>query len=432
MRHSFQRRLVVHISAAVVVLGLLAAAAQFVLAWRELREAQDDMLRQVAALALVHPGREASTFGHVALGDHDSRLLLAVLPIDPSPAWLRPVPGPGLHTVDGPGGPMRVEVRHAGACTAIVAQSTDAADEPAWNGAARALLPSLLLVPLLIWLIIRLVRGEFAPIARAAQELRAQHALLEARLGLENLPTEIQPFIDAIEDLLRRTHALMRQQQRFVADAAHELRSPLTALALQARNLRHAQSLDDALERLVPLEQGIERARKLSEQLLGLARIDGADAPAESVDICALARELLAEFLPLAEQRGIDLGLDAPERIMTRTSPAMLRAILANALDNAIKYSPRGGDVTLVVRDVDGRVRCEVVDSGPGIPVAQRKDAFKPFHRLHGNDVGGAGLGLAIAHEAAARLGATLALRDRADRSGLVFGVELPRTAAVR
>ncbi len=425
MTHSFQRRLLVHLAIAVVVLGLLGAAGQFVLAWRELRESQDDMLRQVAALALSEPGHASPSLGRVAIGDHDSRLLLFVSPGDPTPTWLRRIPAPGLHTVDSPRGPLRVEVRRAGRDTVVVAQSTDARDELAWAGAMRALLPSLLLVPLLIWLINRRIRAEFAPIARAARRLEMQDALREPQLEMERMPSEIQPFIDAIEGLLGRTHALMQQQQRFIADAAHELRSPLTALALQARNVRHASSHEEAKTRLAPLEQGIERARKLTEQLLGLARMSGlAVTPAET-DVSAVARDVIAEFLAQAEQKDIDLGFDGPEVMSTVTVPTLLRTILSNAVDNAIKYTPNGGEITLALRGSPGQIRLEVIDSGPGIPAAQREDAFKPFHRLHDNDVEGTGLGLAIASEAAARLGTTLSLHDRPDRDGLVFRVEL-------
>lgn len=426
MRRSFQRRLLLHIGGAVMLLGLVAAVAQFVLAWRELREFQDDMLRQVAALALTHPGRDASSLGRLRLGDNDSRIQLAMLPADPAPAWFDAALGDGLHTVDSPAGRMRVFVERSGGHTAIAAQPTDARDELAWNGAWRALLPSLALVPLLIWLISRVVRGEFAPIARAAGRIAAQRAVRESGLGIdEDLPVEIQPFVEAIDGLLQRTHDLVRQQQRFIADAAHELRSPLTALALQAGNVRKADSLEEARNRLRPLEAGIARARKLTEQLLGLARMESGKVEDEPVDLGGLALELLAEFHTEAQRRRIDLGLDAPDPITANTSRLLLRTILSNALDNALKYTPEGGEVTLAIRRAGDTVQCEVVDSGPGIAPSERAAVFQPFHRLHGNAVEGTGLGLAIASEAAGRLGAKVSLHDRPGRGGLVFRLEL-------
>ena len=432
MKSSFQRRLLLHLGIAVVGLGLLAAAAQFVLAWRELRESQDDMLRQVAALALQHPGHELSAPGRAGIDDHDSRIHVAMLPIDPAPEWLGSATTPGLRTLDTRMGRMRVFVQRQGPYTAVVAQDTNARDELAWNGAVRALLPSLVLVPLLIWLIGRGVRREFEPVVRAARRLEARDAVQGPELELQDMPTEIQPFVDAIEGLLGRTRELMRQQQRFVADAAHELRSPLTALAVQARNLRHAKSLDEALLRLVPLEQGIGRARKLSEQLLDLARIESGDTPRESVDLVALGRELLAMHFPVAEQRGIDLGMEAGDVPSVVSSARLLRTILGNAIDNALKYTPAGGEVTLRIVAFGDGARCEIIDSGPGVQPSERGEVFKPFRRLAGQEIGGTGLGLAIAREAARRIGAQMSLDDREDRhTGLVVRVDLPGGRAI-
>ena len=432
MTSSFQRRLVLHLGVAVVGLGLLAAAAQFVLAWRELRESQDDMLRQVAALALRHPGHEMSAPGRGGLDDHDSRIHVSMLPIDPAPAWLGSAMTSGLHTADTRAGRMRVYVQRQGPHTAVVAQATDARDELAWNGALRALLPSLLLVPLLVWLIRRGVRREFEPVVRAARHLEALETVQEPALELRGMPAEIQPFVDAIEGLLGRTRELMRQQQRFVADAAHELRSPLTALALQARNLRHAKTLDEARLRLVPLEQGIERARRLSEQLLDLARIESGDAPRQDVDLVALGREVLAMHFPVAEQRGIDLGMEAADALSVLSSARLLRTILGNAIDNALKYTPVGGEVTLRIAALGDGARCEIIDSGPGVQPSERDEVFKPFHRLAGQEIGGTGLGLAIAREAARRIGARISLQDRDDRrKGLVLRVDLPGARAI-
>ena len=426
MKPSFQRRLTLQLASAVLLLGVAAAALQFALAWRELREFQDDMLRQVAVLALAHPGHEAADLGRLHLGEGDTRMRLALLPLDAPPPWFDPGLGDGLHTLRGADGPMRVYVLRDDDHTAVVAQPTSARDELAWNGAWRALLPTLALVPLLIALARRLVRSEFAPVVRAARQVQARRALDTDGLGLAGLPAEIQPFADAIDGLLQRTHALLLAQQRFVADAAHELRSPLTALTLQLGNVRRATTLDEARERLQPLEHGIARAQRLSEQLLDLARIEAGGVERSAVELGELARELLAEFHPRAQRQGIDLGLDAPAAPTVRTSRLLLRTILTNAIDNALKYTPSGGEVTLAIARVPGAVRIELVDSGPGIAAHARDAVFERFHRLHGNAVEGTGLGLAIAREAAARLGATLSLHDREDGAGLRLRLDLP------
>ena len=192
----------------------------------------------------------------------------------------------------------------------VVAQLTAMRDEIAINSALQTLIPLLLLLPLLVWLIVRVVRGELAPIARMAKGLDEQPADRPQAIAGDDLPDEITPFVHAINRLLARVNLLIGQQRRFVADAAHELRSPLTALSLQAQNLMHAGSLDAVRERVVPLQDGIERARHLTEQLLSLARTQASVAEESMIDVSEMARELIAERLPLAEAKGIDLGLE--------------------------------------------------------------------------------------------------------------------------
>jgi len=427
MRLSFQRNIVLRIAGATLLVGLLSAEAQYSLVLRDMRLFQDDTLRQMAALALTHPGRDAAAFGRAQLVDTDERFQVAVLPTDPPPAWFTPGLSDGLHSVNSSNGRMRVFVQRRGSFTAVVAQATDARDDLAEHGGWHALLPSMFLTPLLIWLINRVVRTSFAPVVLAARQIKMQRAIGGMGLRIERLPDEIQPFVDAIESLLQRTRRLAEQQQRFVADAAHELRTPLTALALQAANVRRASDLEEARACLVPLERGIARARRLSDQLLDLARLNAVEVEREPVDLVGVARELLGAYHAAARSRGIDFGLDAPDdEIVVLVSPLLLRAILINAIDNALKYTAPGGDVTLTISSVPGEVRFDVVDSGPGIAPSERSAVFKPFYRVGGNGVEGTGLGLAIAFEAASRLDATVSLHDRIDKGGLVFRLAVP------
>ncbi|MDE2255394.1 MAG: hypothetical protein KGL42_14180 [Betaproteobacteria bacterium] len=427
MRYSFQRRLLLYVGASIVLFGALGAAAQFLLALRDLRAFQDDMLRQAAALALAHPGRDASTFGRLRLGDSDARIQVALLPIDPTPTWFRPGWADGLHAADAPKGAVRVLVRRKGDYTAVVSQTLDARNDLAEDAAWHALLPSAVLLPLLLWVVSTLVNRVFLPISAAAPRLASRSIANIPRLRLEGLPDEIQPFVEAIDALLQRTDRLVRQQQRFIADAAHELRSPLTALALQAANVGNAETLAQARDRLVPLERGIARASKLSEQLLDLAGVEGRQLDLEALDVRGLIYELLGGWHTAARLRGIDLGLDAPDETPAVASPVLLRMVLSNAVDNALKYTPAGGQVTMSIRTHADCVRCDVIDNGPGIPASARAAVFEPFRRLHGNEVEGTGLGLAIALEAARRMDVQISLHDGPHGRGLVFRLELPR-----
>lgn len=409
MSRSLQRHLSLTLSATILIAGCMAAIASFLLSYSEARDFQDDMLKQIA---IVSKGPNPAGGG--MLKDPESRFLVFHFPADAKPAWLPQGLDAGFHTLTTGKGRFRIFVRHARTGRTVVAQLTDARDEIALNSALRTLLPLLLLLPLLIWLITRIVRGELGPVRRMAMNLDSQDR--PNPVSTAALPEEIVPFVQAINRLFERVSQLMDQQRRFIADAAHELRSPLTALSIQAVNLKEAKSFESMRERAIPLEAGIERARNLTEQLLNLARTQSGSNEGSVVDVSAMSRELIAECLPLAEAKRIDLGLEESAPLKLNASPEILRMIVKNALDNALKYTPEGGVVTLtLLEDV-----IEVADSGPGIPAGERDRVFLPFYRMLGANGEGSGLGLAIAKEAAAKLGGSLSLSD-AEGTGLVF-----------
>ncbi|HRX71922.1 MAG: two-component sensor histidine kinase [Candidatus Competibacteraceae bacterium] len=439
MKRSLRRHLSLTLGSAIVLAGLAAALASFGLAYFEAKEFQDDMLRQIAMLHVNGP----STFrvlesphrdtGEIPISDPESRIIVIHLPRDARPDWIHlprdakstwvasDLP-PGLHTLNTRSGSLRVLVRDMPAGERlIVAQLTTVRDELALSSALQTLIPLLLLLPLLVWLIVRIVHSELAPITRMAKALDAQPADRPQAVPDNGLPDEITPFVHAINRLLERVNLLIGQQRRFIADAAHELRSPLTALSLQAQNLMRAESLDAVRERVVPLQEGIERARHLAEQLLSLARTQASIAEASVVDVSAMVRELMAEYWRLAEAKRIDLGLEETAPFTLRGSRETLRLMISNALENALKYTPEGGEVTLRLRsDAQGDL-IEIVDNGPGIPPAERERVFDAFYRIPGAKGEGSGLGLAIAHEAAIRMGGTVNLYNRQAGSGLIF-----------
>jgi two-component system OmpR family sensor kinase len=434
MKRSLQRHLSLMLGSAILVASVVAAAASFGFAYFEARELQDDMLRQIAMLErsgarlplasnTLSPGDRDTAFG-----DPESRFVIISMPADARPDWIPRALAPGFHTLSRGSTRVRLFVRDtpAGERT-VVAQPTDVRDEIAINSALRILIPMLLLLPLIAWLIVHIVRNELAPITRISSNLDEQPANRPQPVADDRLPIEILPFVHAINRLLERVNQLMGQQRRFVADAAHELRSPLMALSVQAQNLGHASSLDAVRERLVPLREGIERARKLTEQLLSLARTQAAPAESSVIDVSVMARELIAEFQPIAEARGIDLGLEEIAPLFMRGSPDALRLILKNALENSLKYTSEGGEVTLRLASDDLGALIEVVDNGPGIPLPDRERVFDSFYRMSGAGRDGSGLGLAIAREAAARLGGTVRLHDPREGSGLVFRFRLGR-----
>lgn len=421
MKRSMRRHLSLMSGIAILVAGLVAAAASFELAYAEAKEFQDDMLRQIASLASDSPPPIANAAAN-KMNDPESRVWVIHLPQEPRPVWLGKDLSPGFHTLAFKQENLRIYIRDSsGARRTVVAQATDARDEIAFNSAWRTLLPLLFLLPVLIWLIARIVRRELAPVILLASNFDAQPADDPRPVSTASLPEEITPFVHALNRLLHRVNVLMGQQRRFIADAAHELRSPLTALSVQAENVARAESLEASRARIAPLQEGIRRAVRLVEQLLNLARVQIGAQEKMVVDIDALTRELIADYLPLAEVKQIDLGLEANTPLTLETSAEGLQLILRNALDNALKYAPPGGRVTLRVIKKETELVFEVEDNGTGIPVADRERVFDAFHRLADRSRHGSGLGLSIAREAALRLGGQLSLDSPAAGPGLIF-----------
>jgi two-component system OmpR family sensor kinase len=199
-----------------------------------------------------------------------------------------------------------------------------------------------------------------------------------------------------------------------VADAAHELRSPVAALALQAQLAARAEGKEARLAAYAELERGIDRTERLVEQLLDLARLEpGVPAEArEPVDVARLAREVVGSFAARADAVGVDLGADAPGPARLTGGREELRSLLANLVDNALRYAPRGSEVTVAARNSGGRVELEVSDAGPGIPADQRARVLERFQRVEGDPAAGSGLGLAIAKTIVERYGGEIRLAD--------------------
>jgi len=229
--------------------------------------------------------------------------------------------------------------------------------------------------------------------------------------------------------LLARVDHSMEVQRRFVADAAHELRSPLTALSLQAERLDQADMSDLARERLMKLRRGIERSRNLLSQLLTLARAQSVlDRPKSSVSVQRVYRRVLEDLMPLAEYKHVDVGVEGEQDAQLWVNEQDLVAIVMNLVDNAIRYTPDGGRVDLSVTTEERHAVIRIQDSGPGIQATERERVFDPFYRTLGSDQVGSGLGLSIVKAVADRIGAEIQLEfsDNVSHSGLFVSVSVP------
>jgi two-component system OmpR family sensor kinase len=431
---SIQRKLSWALSLAILGVALVAGIFSFAAAFEDARELQDGTLRQVAALL----DRQHLSLAHLADntvqgGDEESRVIVQALGA-PVSAGALPLPTAlpdGMRTIDVGGEPFRILVKTIASGERIaVAQETGVRDEIARDTALRTLMPFLVLVPILLLVVARLVRAMFRPIYLLSAEIdqRAEQKLHP--LPDTHLPAELRPFVVAINRLLAKVAQSMEAQQRFVADAAHELRSPLTALSLQAERLSHAGMSDPARARLAVLRHGIERGRNLLEQLLALARAQAApDSPTARVSVQHVYRRVLEDLLPLAEAKCIDIGVEGEQDAELLASELDLVTLVKNLVDNAIRYTPEGGRVDIALQLSTGQAILQIKDSGPGIPLLERARVFDPFYRALGSEQLGSGLGLSIAKAIADRMGAELRLAsaDEATQSGLCVSVVVPR-----
>ncbi|WP_370679085.1 ATP-binding protein [Comamonas sp. GB3 AK4-5] len=430
---SLQRRLSLGLSLAIVLVALVAGVFSFLSAMDEAHELQDDVLRQVAQWAQIQPLPASVTPPRLQGVEEEARVIVQHLGSGPATPGSLALPAglaDGLQTLNVGGQPYRLLLSTSASGERLaVAQPLAFRDEIARDSALRTVMPLLLLVPVLLLIVAALVRRMFRPMAALAQEIeqRAEHELRP--VAEQQLPAEVQPFAAAINRLLAKVEQSMQAQRRFVADAAHALRSPLTALSLQAERLAEAEMSAQAQERLAVLRLGIERGRQLLNQLLNLAR---AQSPAERapapLSAQGLYRQVLETLMPLAEARQIDLGVEGEQDAQLWACELDLFTLLSNLVDNAIRYTPPGGRVDLSVHTHQNQATLRIQDNGPGIPLAERDKVLQPFYRLLGNDQTGSGLGLSIVQTIAQRMGADMQLdfSDPERQSGLRVEICLP------
>jgi len=327
-------------------------------------------------------------------------------------------------------GEWRIYSVQLGPAVVQIAQPQSARRTLAAHMALRTVAPLLLLLPLLAWLIWLAVGRGLRPLREIATEVRARDANTLAPLAVRDMPDEIAPLSAALNQLLARLAHAIDTQRAFVADAAHALRTPLTALQLQAQLVERADSAEARQAAVGHLKQGLERLTHLVAQLLTLARQEpgAAPPPHEPVNLRTLAGEVVAHMSQAAIDRDIDLGLEetgAQGPVTIRGDADALRILLTNLVDNALHYIPRGGRVDVQVAHTAEGIELTVTDNGPGIPAAERARVFDRFYRVPDAPTGGSGLGLAIVAEVAQSHGARVALEDAAPglRVRVVFPV---------
>ncbi|MEO8024277.1 ATP-binding protein [Polaromonas sp.] len=429
--HSLRKRLLWFVLLAILLAAVLQAATAYRGALRQADAMFDDHLQQVArslrsgvplGAPLLPEGNEPGFDLYIQIWGPDGTQLFRSTPSTlPQRAVL------GFSDVEANGNHYRVYTLQTALQTVQIAQDLGARTARARALAIEAVWPFGLLTPLLMLVVWWVITRSLAPVERARREVAGRAADDFSPLSEAGLPDEIRPLVDELNLLFARVREAFAAQQNFVADAAHELRSPLTALKLQAQALRRSDADPAARQAgITRLNQGIDRAIHLVEQLLLLAREEAggtqAGAGDENIDLHEVVALAVADVLPQAAQRQIDLGLAEPatqkQILRVQGQHEALRILLRNLLDNAVKYTPAGGRVDVSLHLQKERTVLVVEDSGPGIAPDELPRVFDRFFRA-GNATAetGSGLGLAIVKVIADRHSATLKL-DRSERLG--------------
>jgi two-component system OmpR family sensor kinase len=329
----------------------------------------------------------------------------------------------GFADVDAAGVSWRVYNAKLGDTIVQVAQLLSARHQIAARVAMRTVAPLILLLPFLAGLIWITVGRGLAAVQRAAVHVQSRDVSALSPIPDEDLPREIRPLTRALNDLLNRLRLAIDAQGMFIADAAHELKTPLTALKLQINLAERAQNEDERHSAFADLNQGLERAAHLVSQLLTLARHEPNvhKQKDREVDLVLLSQRAIADFVPLADLKKIDLGLAVDSPVEIQGDADALRTMLNNLLDNAIRYTPEGGRIDVLVQGETGHLSLLVKDTGPGIPESELLRVTDRFYRVPGSPTNGSGLGLAIVKQIAAAHKAELTLTNL--HTGMQVGV---------
>ena len=440
--HSLKGRLLWFVLIAILLAAVLQATTAYRGALQQADAMFDDHLQQVARSMRsgaplnmpMNEGVDDTDFDlHVQIwGPDGTQLFRSTRSALPPRAVL------GFSDVQANGNSYRVYSLQTPSQTVQIAQDLSARAARAQAMALRAVLPFALLTPLLMLAVWWVIQRSLAPIERARRQVASRAADDFSPLANDNLPDEVRPLVDELNLLFDRARSAFETQKNFVADAAHELRSPLTAIKLQAQALRSNNLTEqDSQARqagVARLNQGIDRAIRLVEQLLTLAR-EEASPPQEPgsagmVDLQQVVRLAVADVLPQAARKHIDLGLADGQLLHTASTTGdseALRMMLRNLLENAVKYTPESGRVDVSLTTDERRCLLAVEDSGPGIAPENYSRVFDRFFRA--GDVAlapGSGLGLAIVKTIVERHGASLRLGPSPPLGGLRVEISLP------
>lgn len=313
-----------------------------------------------------------------------------------------------------------------------IAEPLDGREHLARLIALKMLIPTLAIIPLLTLLIWLSVGTGLRPLRQLRREVVQRSAQRLEPLTLNGVPVEVTPLVMALNDLFGQLRQSLESEKRFTADAAHELRTPLAALKTQAQVAQRACETEDRDAALRHVLEGADRATRLIEQLLTLARVDpeAASMHHHPVSLRALAVQALSRVVPFALQRQIELELEDGEDVRINANEGHVDILLRNLLDNAVRYTPEGGHVRVAITQGEATAILQVCDNGPGIPAVESQRVLERFYRIPGCTADGSGLGLSIVQRIAERHGAQLSLLPGPNDQGLCVCIAFPFAAA--
>jgi two-component system OmpR family sensor kinase len=431
---SLRIRLILLLGAAIVVAALVQFAASFRAAMQEANKLFDYHMEQMALALQDSAYQQAEWYKPSARDMSEFDFVIQIWTDDGVRVYqsrhYRALPNQGAlgySNVNLDNGDWRIYMVQKETRVIQVAQKLDVRRDHAISLAVHALWPVLAVSLLLFGVVWWVVTAALAPLNRIGHDLANRNADSLAPVSDHGVPKEVSLLVAELNSLLARMARALQSQQRFVADAAHELRSPLTALKLQVQTLARAKDETARMQGIGRLQGGVDRASRLVEQLLALARQDPLSEIAEptAVSLPACIEQAAGEVAPIAAARQIRLEYGAITQADIVADAEGVRVLVRNLLDNAVRYTPEHGQVRIDLDVRDTTARLTIQDSGPGIPEQDRARIFDRFYRVPGTSQTGSGLGLAIVKAIAERHDAVLTLED-APLGGLAVTVAFP------
>ena len=434
IKHSLQLQLSLTITVLLLIIALISGSLSFYETYHQTHKIQDDLLRQIAAY--INPSQPLPKSQK---SKNDARIHIRTSTQQAPDKKALPEAShlpDGFHTLTEADGDdtYRVYITTTEQGKIIIYQENEYRDDLAQSIAWHSTIPILATIPLAIALLVWQIRRALRPLRQQSQELQQRQAANLTPLNPQAAPSEIQGFIHAINQLLNRTHQAMQQQQRFIADAAHELRTPTTALSLQAERLSEHNLPPELKEQIGSLKTTIQRSHQLQEQLLTLARSQASpeqpnseQAQTPSTPIQPIFQRIIQDLHPLAQAKDQDIGVTSSENPSLPINEIDLYTLVKILADNAIRYTPRSSQIDLSTQSQQGSTTIIIEDNGNGIPPAERQRVFDPFYRILGSGEQGTGLGLSIAQTIAQRHGGTISLHNSQNfPTGLRVEITLP------